>query len=287
MAGPKTLLQEELRHLGGTREGVHAQRFQPPVAGARPIAKTLVAGEAPPTTPAPAARAHVEAVRIGRALAEERAQKDRLSLSNIERASRAFRDAGLSYRALDRAMDLYTEHGTAPEAAIAAVGGRRMSVEAARAIESALVPPNNPNDDRAYFHALDLHAGGLPLPVAIAQARAEDVQERARRQALRVQEYPAPVRIPPPPPPRAPRRLADYQTPSQRAQNAADNRHAAAGIGVLLVALAAVAALVFGKSDPPAPAQPRQPVKPPAPPPQPPTSQPKPPVKGRASPWRR
>ncbi len=266
MAGPKTLLQDELRRLGGSEEAAHAQRFRPSPHGAP----------------------HVEAVRVHREQAARRAADDRASSANLSRASRAFRDAGLNYDASDRAMDLYVLHGTSPEAAISAVGGRRMSVDAARSIERALLPPNNPNDDRAYFHALNLHAAGVPVQAAIDQARHEDAQHRARRpRHLNVQEYPAPpVRIPPPPP-RRPRHAADVETPSQRAQNAADNRHAAIGIGVMLAALAAGAAILFGRNDPAAPAQPRQPVKPPAPPTQPPKPQPPAPVKGQAFPPRR
>ena len=297
MAGPKTqrddvrgeLLQDELRRLGAPREDVHAQRFRPSPHGA-PVAKTVVSGQAPPASPSPAARAHVEAVRVHHEQAARRREQDRATPENIDRASRAFRDAGLHYDDASRAMDLYLIHGTPLASAIGAVGGARMSTEDARAIERALLPRNNPNDDRAYHHALNLHAAGIPLGAAIEQARHEDAQHKARRPPQRVQFFPAPAppaaRIPPAPP-RTPRRYSDIETPSQRTQNARDNRNAAIGIGVLLAALAAGVALLFGKNDTAPPAQPRQPVKPPAPPAQPPKPQPQPPVKGRALPPRR
>jgi hypothetical protein len=229
----------------------------------------------------------MEAVRVQRQLAAERGIQERSTSENIQRASRTFRDAGLSWRALDQAMDLYLMHGTPLEAAISAVGGRRMSVEAARTIERALVPRDNPNDDRAYFHALDLHAAGQPIGVAILNANAEAATHRAREKAMRVQVHelrPVGTHAPP----AAPRRR-DFQTPEQHRENANDNRAAAAGIGLMLALFAGMAWLLFGKpSEPPStpPTQPGPPVKPTAPPTQPPKSQPPPPVKRKAWPQR-
>jgi len=256
MAGPKTI-----------PSGTPARFRAGPGA---PVTKTLPAGQSPRAS---TAQGRTEAI-------QERSTPD-----NIERVSRALRDAGLSYRARDQAMDLYLMHGTPPEAAIAAVGGRRMSVENARAIERALLPRDNPNDDRAYFHALDLHAAGQPIGMAILNANAEAATHNARMRAMRVQEHPAPARAPLPPT----SRRRDFQTPEQHRENAADNRAAVAGIGIMLALFAGMAWLLFSKpSAPPTtpPTQPGPPVKPTAPPTQPPKSQPPPPVKRKAWPQR-
>lgn len=267
--GIKTELQEELRHLGGPREGVEAQRQR---VGARvPIAKTLISGEEPgelATRQAQRSRDLVAAHQQLRAAEAARpSPPPHLEGDKPARAVRAFRDAGLSAAQYDRAIDLYTTRGGRPQDVINAVGGARMSVEAAREIDDALG-----TEPRAYFRALDLHAEGQPVINAILNANGEAARrarswremtlEEGRRTADLLQHDP--------------RRRTFPQTPSQRAQNRRDNKVAIIGIGVMGAALAGLAWLVFGRKPepPPPPPQPPQPVKPPARSPQPPPARP-------------
>ena len=275
--GPKTQMVEELRHLGGTREGEHAQRQR--LGGNRPpVDKTWISGHAPRgAVAAQHAESQASVAAAARTAGEQRAAHAQhvpphLENDALDRALRTLRDAGLSYRQFDRAVDLYVEHATRPAEAIAAVGGARMSATSVRAIERALLPPNNPNDDRAYYHALDLHAQGYPLHAAISTAAAEAAEHRRRRPPLHVQEH----AIIPAPPPRAPRGFP--QTAAQRRENRRDNVVAGIGIAVMATGLAALGYVLFGRKEPPTPppAQPPPPVKPPARTSQPPPSQPRP-----------
>ena len=268
MAGPKTALVEELRHLGGARAGEHAQHQRPGPPGRPPVDRTWISGQAPRGPLAEQRRESLASLAARQHAGEPRAAtvEPHLAQPAVDRAMRAMRDAGLSASQFDRAVDLYVA-GARAQAAIDAVGGARMSVENARRIEHDVLGggPPSAGDWRLYFRALDLHAGGRSVPVAIATAIDEEINGRPRP---RVEEH----RLA-----RSPRR-GFPQTAPQRRENHRDNVAAGVGVVVMGAALAGLAWILFGRRTDAAPTPPPQPpptVKPPArssqqpPPPQP------------------